>query len=158
MVQSLGYETYDARLRCLGQSPVTALTSADAPREVVSGLLRLPRLSRSRSAPCTNPCTNKFLTCGCRSSRCAHARTLACLIIPSPSTRPSGVQARYTGSRWSAPRTNDLRRYDVDRWLPPTALAKIISCISQAARSHLIRHYKLAVSPSMPGCASVMEG
>ena len=53
---SLGYEPTDVRLRCLGQSLITALTSADLRREVVPGLLYL---SRRRS----------FLTCGCRDLR-----------------------------------------------------------------------------------------
>jgi hypothetical protein len=54
---SLGYEQYDARLRRLGPSRATALTSADLRREVCSGLLRLPRLSPSRRVSCTNSCT-----------------------------------------------------------------------------------------------------
>jgi hypothetical protein len=57
----LGYEPYDARLRCLGPSPVTALTSADLRREVCSGLPRLPRLSPSRCVSCTNSCTKPVL-------------------------------------------------------------------------------------------------
>ena len=53
---SLGYEPYDARLRCLGQSLATALTSAGSQREVVCGLLHLcpPSLS------CCVRFTNRF--------------------------------------------------------------------------------------------------
>lgn len=45
---SLGYEPTDARLYCLGQSPVTVLTSADPRPEILPGLPRLPRLTLSR--------------------------------------------------------------------------------------------------------------
>jgi hypothetical protein len=55
----LGYEPYDVRLPRLGQSPATALASADLRYEVVPGLLRLPRLSPSRRVSCTNACTNQ---------------------------------------------------------------------------------------------------
>ena len=35
---------------------------------------------------------------------CGSVRTFpACLIIPSPSTRPLGEQGRVVGARWSAP-------------------------------------------------------
>ena len=54
---SLGYEPTDVRLRCLGQSLVTALTSADLRREVVPGLLHLCRLSLSRRVRFTNQFT-----------------------------------------------------------------------------------------------------
>jgi len=54
----LGYEPHDARLCRLGPSLVTALTSVDSRREVVSSLLRISCLSLSRRIPCTNSCTN----------------------------------------------------------------------------------------------------
>ena len=57
----LGYEPTDVRLRCLGQSPVTALTSADLRREVVPGLLHLSRLSLSRCVRFTNRFTEPVL-------------------------------------------------------------------------------------------------
>jgi hypothetical protein len=58
---SLGYEPTDVRLRCLGQSLVTALTSADLRREVVPGLLHLSRLSLSRCVRFTNRFTEPVL-------------------------------------------------------------------------------------------------
>ena len=51
---SLGYEPYDARLRCLGRSLVTVLTSIDLVGDVLWRLLRLPRLSLSRRVWFTN--------------------------------------------------------------------------------------------------------
>jgi len=48
---SLGYEPTDVRLRCLGQSLVTVLTSTDLLGEVLRRLLCLPRLSLSRREP-----------------------------------------------------------------------------------------------------------
>ncbi len=54
----LGYEPYDVGLRYLGQSLVTALTSADLRLEVFPCLLRLPRLRVSLYISCTDPCTN----------------------------------------------------------------------------------------------------
>jgi hypothetical protein len=63
-LQSLGYEPYDARLRCLNLSLVTALTSVDLRREVFPDILRLPRLSLSRRVRFTNP-----FTCGARRLR-----------------------------------------------------------------------------------------
>ena len=57
---SLGYEPYDIRLCRLGQSPVTALVSADVRHELVPDLLRLPCLSPSRRVSCTNACTNQL--------------------------------------------------------------------------------------------------
>ena len=51
---SLGYEPYDVRLRRLGRSLVTALTSADLRREVDSVLPCLPRLKLSRCVRFTN--------------------------------------------------------------------------------------------------------
>ena len=56
---SLGYEPYDVRLPCPGQSPAAALASADLRHEVVPGHLRLSRFSMSRSVSCTNACTNQ---------------------------------------------------------------------------------------------------
>ena len=56
-LRPLGYEHYDARLQRLGRSPFTVLASADLRLEIVSGLLRLPRLSPSRRVSCTNACT-----------------------------------------------------------------------------------------------------
>src|SRR5579863_6818317 len=50
----LGYEPYDVRLRRLGSSLVTALTSIDPRREVFPDLLRLPRLGLSRRVRFTN--------------------------------------------------------------------------------------------------------
>jgi hypothetical protein len=58
---SLGYQPTDVRLRCLGQSPVTALTSADLRREIVSGLLHLSRLSLYRCVRFTNRFTEPVL-------------------------------------------------------------------------------------------------
>jgi hypothetical protein len=58
---SLGYEPTDMRLCCLGQSLVTALTSADLRREVVPGLLHLSRLSLSRCVQFTNRFTEPVL-------------------------------------------------------------------------------------------------
>jgi hypothetical protein len=58
---SLGYEHYDARLCCLGPSPVAMLTSANLWREVVSGRPRLPRLSLSRSVRFTNRFTGSVV-------------------------------------------------------------------------------------------------
>ena len=50
----MGYEPYDVRPSGLGQSQVTVLASPDVRRKVVSGLLRLPRLSLSRRVRFTN--------------------------------------------------------------------------------------------------------
>ena len=61
LLQSLGYEPTDVRLRRLGQSLVTALTSADLRREVVPGLLHLCRLSLSRRVRFTNRFTEPVL-------------------------------------------------------------------------------------------------
>jgi hypothetical protein len=58
---SLGYEPTDVRLRCLRQSLVTALTSADLVREVVPALLHLCRLSLSRRVRFTNRFTEPGL-------------------------------------------------------------------------------------------------
>ena len=55
----LGYEPYDARLSRLKPSLITATASAELWREVVLGLLRLPRLRLSRRVLCTNPCKNQ---------------------------------------------------------------------------------------------------
>ena len=61
LLWSLGYEPTDVRLRCLGQSLVTALTSADLRREVAPGLLHLSRLSLSRRVRFTNRFTKPVL-------------------------------------------------------------------------------------------------
>jgi hypothetical protein len=58
---SLGYEPTDVRLRCLGQSLVTALTSVDGPLEIVPGSLYLSRLSLSRCVRFTNRFTEPVL-------------------------------------------------------------------------------------------------
>jgi hypothetical protein len=50
----LGYEPYDDRLRCLGESLVSALTSADLRDDVDSIPPRLPRLKLSRCVRFTN--------------------------------------------------------------------------------------------------------
>jgi hypothetical protein len=60
-LRPLGYETYDARLRCLRWSLDGALTSADVPCAFVLVLLRLPRFKPSRRVSCTNQCTNQAL-------------------------------------------------------------------------------------------------
>jgi hypothetical protein len=57
----LGYEPTDVRLRCLGQSLVTALTSADRRLDVVPGSLYLSRLSLSRCVRFTNRFTEPVL-------------------------------------------------------------------------------------------------
>ncbi len=51
------------RLRCLGQSLVTTLTSADLWPEVVPGLPGLSRLSLSRGAGLQIGLRNRFSTC-----------------------------------------------------------------------------------------------
>jgi hypothetical protein len=102
-LRPLGYETYDARLRCLGPSPVTALTSADLRREVCLGLPRLPCLSPSRCVCAQIRAQNRFLTCG---FLCLPLRTCAHPHLPEhPVTvdQPVRERARPTGSRWSAP-------------------------------------------------------
>jgi hypothetical protein len=60
----LGYEPHDARLLRLGQSLAAALTSAEWQPEVVSGSLRLLRLSPSRSVRFTNRFTEQVLVPG----------------------------------------------------------------------------------------------
>lgn len=72
---SMGYEPADVRLRCLGQSLVTALTSADLWREVVLGLPGRSRLSLSRGARFTNRFTEPVLDL--RPSALPRARTRA---------------------------------------------------------------------------------
>ena len=57
----LGYEQCDVRLRCLGQSPVTVLTSTDLLGDVLWRLLCLPRLSLSRRVWFTNRLTEVVL-------------------------------------------------------------------------------------------------
>jgi hypothetical protein len=56
-LRPLGYEHYDARLCCLGQSPTCTVTSANAGHVLASVLIYLPRLNLFRSVSCTNPCT-----------------------------------------------------------------------------------------------------
>jgi hypothetical protein len=58
---SLGYEPTDVRLRCLGQSLVTVLTSTDLLAEVLWRLLCLPRLSLSQRVWFTNRFTEVVL-------------------------------------------------------------------------------------------------
>jgi hypothetical protein len=76
------------RLCRLGPSLFGALASADVRREVVSGLLRLPRLSLSRHVRFTNRFTELVTDLPvCYPSRHdAHART--CLFFPLPSAHP----------------------------------------------------------------------
>jgi hypothetical protein len=57
----LGYDPTDVRLRCLGQSLVTALTSADRRLEVIPGPLYLSRLSLFRCVRFTNRFTEPAL-------------------------------------------------------------------------------------------------
>ena len=101
-LRPLGYETDDARLRCLGPSPVTALTSADLRREVCLGLPRLPCLSPSRCVCAQIRAQNRFLTCG---FLCLPLRTCAHPHLPEhPVTvdQPVRERARPCGSSWSA--------------------------------------------------------
>jgi hypothetical protein len=73
---SLGYEPTDVCLCCLGQSLVTALTSADLRREVVPGLPHLSRLSLSRCVRFTNRFTEPVLDlCFLRFHGREHARS-----------------------------------------------------------------------------------
>ncbi len=84
----LGYEPTDVRLRCLGQSLVTTLTSTDLRREVVPGLLHLCRLSLSRCVRFTDRFTEPILDLRLSAlpkGENARARALACWFIPSPS-------------------------------------------------------------------------
>jgi hypothetical protein len=73
------------RLRCLGLSLVTTLTSVDLRREVVPGLLHLCRLSLSRAVRFTNRLQNRFSTYGFPRSKGQKARAPAYRFIPSPS-------------------------------------------------------------------------
>jgi hypothetical protein len=85
------------------------LASADSRREVVSGLQRPCRLALSRRVRFTDSFTTELLDLRVSDlSTCATAHTPARWFIPSPSAHLLGVQARPRGSRWSAPRTNDL--------------------------------------------------
>ncbi len=95
---SLGYEPTDVRLLCLGQSLVTALTSADLRREVVPGLLHLSRLSLSRRVRFTNRFTEPVLDL--RLSALPRARPRA--------LRPVGSSAHR---RPPAPRAGQNRRF-----------------------------------------------
>ncbi len=85
-LRPLGYEPTDVRLRCLGQSLVTALTSADLRREVVPGLLHLSRLSLSRCVRFTNRFTEPVLDLWLSAlPRGENTRAPACRFTPSPS-------------------------------------------------------------------------
>jgi hypothetical protein len=55
---SLGYEHYDARIRCLVWSLVAALTSVNGRGASTPNLGVSSRRTLSRSVSCTNPCTN----------------------------------------------------------------------------------------------------
>jgi hypothetical protein len=81
---SLGYEPTDVRFRCLGQSLVTALTSADLRREVVPGLLHLCRISVSRCVRFTSRFTERILDLWL--SEIPRARTRAFRPVGSPVT------------------------------------------------------------------------
>jgi hypothetical protein len=89
----LGYEPTDVRLRCLGQSPVTALTSADLLREVVPALLHLARLSLSRCVRFTNRFTEPVLDLWFSELR--QART--CALRPVGSSRHRRPPERGAG-------------------------------------------------------------
>ena len=52
---SLGYEHYDAHLRCLGASPADALASADSESADLSEPPRLGCFTLSRSVTLTDP-------------------------------------------------------------------------------------------------------
>ena len=81
--RSLGYKPIDVRLRCLGQSLVTALTSADLRRDVVvPGLPHLSRLSLSRCVRFTNRFTDPVLDLW--PSTLPRARTRALRPVGSP--------------------------------------------------------------------------
>ena len=68
-LRPLGYEPYDARLLCLGESLVSALTSADLRDDVDSVPPCLPRLKLSRCVRFTNRLQNCFWPAdSCRSS------------------------------------------------------------------------------------------
>jgi len=85
------------RLRCLGQSLVTALTSADLRREVVPGLLHLSRLSVSRCVGLQIGLQNRFLTCGfLRFHGREHARS-GLAVHPVTVGRPHVERARTGG-------------------------------------------------------------
>jgi hypothetical protein len=103
-LRPLGYEHYDVRLRCLRQSLVTAMTSADLRRKVVSGLLHLSRLSPSRRVRFTNRFTERVPDMPVSALAWALTHAPACRFISSPSaacTRSeSGSAVSQTVTPW----------------------------------------------------------
>ena len=97
----LGYEPTDVRLRCLGSSLVTALTSADLRREVVPGLLHLSRLSLSRCVRFTNRFTEPVLDLWL--SELPRARTGALRPVGSPRHRRPPARGAGQNRRFYRP-------------------------------------------------------
>ena len=100
-LRPLGYEPTDVRLRCPGQSLVTALTSADLRREVVPGLLHLSRLPLclSRCVQFTNRFTEPVLDLWL--SALPRARTRALRPVGSPRHRRPPARGAGQNRRFS---------------------------------------------------------
>jgi len=104
LLSSLGYEQYDARLCRLGWSLMAVLTSADGWRGSTPSLGVFPHLNPSRRSPCTKPIPDlPVLGLLVREPRTPHPAGYPVTVGP-----PAGERAKPHGSRWSAPRTNDL--------------------------------------------------
>jgi hypothetical protein len=120
----LGYEPYDDRLRCLGESLIIALTSADLRREVDSVLPCLPRLKLSRCVRFTNRFTEPVpglripvVPAGTTSAWHCDALVLVTAVGPSSGQETALGLALNTPS----PRTRLLPNLTADGFCPGSA-------------------------------------